>query len=147
MRCPSCGANVNSAFCEYCGTKMPIEKVEAQTINAETVIVNNYYTEERQTGPSYQQSQQQPPYASAPYGNAYSADPQIYASPKSRTITLLLCVFLGIFGAHRFYLRRYALGILYFFTLGIFGIGWLVDIVLVLTGRIRDNYDLLVLRW
>ena len=43
MRCPSCGASVNGAFCEYCGTKMPVERIETTTINAENVTVNHYY--------------------------------------------------------------------------------------------------------
>ncbi|KAH3738803.1 hypothetical protein DPMN_045449 [Dreissena polymorpha] len=34
---------------------------------------------------------------------------------------------LGILGAHHFYLNRPLWGILYFFTFGLFGIGWLVD--------------------
>ena len=43
MRCPSCGANVNGAFCEYCGAKMPVERVETQTFNAQNVYMNNNY--------------------------------------------------------------------------------------------------------
>ncbi|XP_072020788.1 uncharacterized protein [Amphiura filiformis] len=35
---------------------------------------------------------------------------------------------LGIFGAHHFYLNRPGLGIVYFCTLGIFGLGWIVDL-------------------
>ena len=42
---------------------------------------------------------------------------------------LLLAIFLGQFGAYRFYKKQYGLAILYFFTLGIFGIGWLIDII------------------
>ena len=32
-------------------------------------------------------------------------------------------------GLHHFYLRRYAWGAAYFFTVGFFGIGWLIDLV------------------
>ncbi|MED4953926.1 TerB N-terminal domain-containing protein [Paenibacillus macerans] len=38
----------------------------------------------------------------------------MYQVPKNKTIALLLCFFLGSFGAHHFYLKRYKLGILYF---------------------------------
>jgi TM2 domain-containing membrane protein YozV len=37
----------------------------------------------------------------------------------------------GFTGAHRFYYGKVASGILWFFTLGLLGIGWLVDIVLI----------------
>ncbi|MDE6260587.1 MAG: TM2 domain-containing protein [Oscillospiraceae bacterium] len=45
---------------------------------------------------------------------------------------LLLCVFLGFLGAHKFYERKIGMGILYIFTFGIFGIGWLIDIITIL---------------
>ena len=35
---------------------------------------------------------------------------------------------LGILGLHHFYLERPAWGTLYFFTFGLFGIGWLIDL-------------------
>ncbi len=35
---------------------------------------------------------------------------------------------LGLFGAHHFYLNRPGWGFLYLFTVGLFGIGWLVDL-------------------
>jgi TM2 domain-containing membrane protein YozV len=34
----------------------------------------------------------------------------------------------GLVGAHHFYLRQVGWGFLYFFTLGCFGVGWLVDL-------------------
>ncbi|KAK3580131.1 hypothetical protein CHS0354_034072 [Potamilus streckersoni] len=34
----------------------------------------------------------------------------------------------GIFGFHHFYLKNPGLGMLYFFTLGVFGIGWIIDL-------------------
>lgn len=37
----------------------------------------------------------------------------------------------GFMGAHRFYYGRSASGTLYFFTLGLLGIGWLVDLFLI----------------
>ncbi len=51
------------------------------------------------------------------------------ATPKDKTISFLLCLFLGIFGAHKFYDGKTGLGVLYFFTGGLFGIGWIVDTV------------------
>jgi TM2 domain-containing membrane protein YozV len=48
--------------------------------------------------------------------------------PRSKTVAYLLLIFLGIFGAHRFYLEKIGTGILYIFTGGILGIGILVDL-------------------
>lgn len=47
---------------------------------------------------------------------------------KSTFITYLLWLFGGLLGAHRFYLGRYGTAILYFFTGGFLGIGWLIDL-------------------
>lgn len=44
------------------------------------------------------------------------------------TLYLILTIFLGVFGAHRFYRKQYLIGILYLFTAGIGCIGWFVDI-------------------
>lgn len=50
-----------------------------------------------------------------------------------KTIALILCIFLGCFGIHRFAAGKIKSGILYLFTFGLFGIGWIVDIVLICT--------------
>lgn len=60
-------------------------------------------------------------------------------SEKSYWVTLLLAIFFGTFGIHRFYTGRKLTGILYLFTLGGVGIGWMVDIILVATGMFLDK--------
>ena len=52
--------------------------------------------------------------------------------------TLLLCLFLGEFGVHHFYVGKTGLGILYLFTGGLFGIGWLVSLIKILIGSYED---------
>ena len=52
--------------------------------------------------------------------------------PKSKWVSFFLCLFLGVFGAHKFYEGRVLLGILYIFTGGLCGIGVLVDLIVLL---------------
>ena len=47
---------------------------------------------------------------------------------KSKGVAYLLWFFLGFFGAHKFYLGKVGMGILYLFTLGLLGIGWFIDL-------------------
>ena len=53
-----------------------------------------------------------------------------YADTHSKVIGYL-CWIIGFTGAHRFYYGRPLTGILWFFTGGLFGIGWLVDAFLI----------------
>lgn len=48
----------------------------------------------------------------------------------SRTIGYLLWIF-GFTGAHRFYFGKPISGAIWFFTLGLLGIGWLIDLFLI----------------
>lgn len=65
-------------------------------------------------------------------------------SEKSKVIARLLCFFLGRLGVHRFYVGKIGTGVLYLFTGGIFGIGALVDFVIILCGNFRDGNDRLI---
>jgi restriction system protein len=51
---------------------------------------------------------------------------------KNKWVALLLCFFLGVFGAHRFYEGRIGSGILYIFTVGLFGFGVFFDFLALL---------------
>jgi TM2 domain-containing membrane protein YozV len=48
----------------------------------------------------------------------------------SKTIGYLLWIF-GFTGSHRFYYGKPVTGTLWFFTLGLLGIGWLIDLFLI----------------
>ncbi|HHV06537.1 MAG TPA: TM2 domain-containing protein [Anaerolineaceae bacterium] len=63
----------------------------------------------------------------------------VITSDKKKITALLLCIFLGVFGAHQFYVGKIGKGLLYLFTVGLFGIGWIVDIIKILIGSFRDN--------
>lgn len=53
--------------------------------------------------------------------------------PKNKWVSFFLCLFLGFFGAHKFYEGKTGMGILYIFTAGLFFIGWIVDLIVILT--------------
>jgi TM2 domain-containing membrane protein YozV len=52
---------------------------------------------------------------------------------------VLLCWILGVFGAHRFYLGRTGSGVLMLLTIGGLGIWYLIDLILVIVGQMRDS--------
>lgn len=58
---------------------------------------------------------------------------------KSWIATLLLCIFTGHIGGHRFYTGKIGTGILWLCTMGCFGIGTFIDLVIIATGNFKDN--------
>ena len=69
----------------------------------------------------------------------FREDPADSISSKSFWITLLLCWFLGITGAHKFYVGKSGKGFLMLFTLGGLGIWMLIDLFAILTSRFTDG--------
>jgi TM2 domain-containing protein len=60
-------------------------------------------------------------------------------SEKRIVPAALLCVMLGVFGAHRFYVGKTMSGLLQLCTLGGLGLWMLYDLILILTGQFRDE--------
>ncbi len=75
------------------------------------------------------------------------ADDEMFASPRSRTVALLLAFFLGVFGAHRFYVGKTGTAVLQLITLGGFGLWWLADNIMIAAGAFRDSEGRLVSSW
>jgi TM2 domain len=64
---------------------------------------------------------------------------------KSQLVALLLAVFVGVIGIHRFYLGYTTIGIIQIFTLGGCGIWALIDLIMIITGSLKpkdgSDYD------
>ena len=56
-----------------------------------------------------------------------SAEARYAQGETDYTLAWLLLTFLGIFGVHRFYLRKWITGVLYLVSGGLFGVGYLYD--------------------
>ena len=52
--------------------------------------------------------------------------------PKNKWVAFILCFFFGILGAHKFYEGKIGMGVLYLFTVGLCGIGVIVDLIAIL---------------
>lgn len=57
---------------------------------------------------------------------------------KDWLVTLLLCLFVGGLGVHRFYVGKTGTGIAMIFTLGGCGIWALIDLIMIITGSFKD---------
>ena len=49
---------------------------------------------------------------------------------KNKWTAFFLCLFFGFLGVHKFYEGKILLGILYLFTLGLFGVGVVIDLII-----------------
>ncbi len=118
-KCPRCGAPIENGKCSYCGYTVPV-----QDQNTENVT----------------QSQPQVVTNTIPESNSgYKPGKVIPESPHSKIIAFILCFFLGYFGVHKFYVGKPDSGKLYLCTLGLFGMGWILDMVLILMGSFKDG--------
>lgn len=64
---------------------------------------------------------------------------QTQISNKNKSTAFCLCLFFGLFGAHRFYVGKVGTGVFYLLTVGGIYIGWIVDLVMILCNRFKDK--------
>lgn len=125
MSCPNCGYSFpKMKFCKFCGEKIPEDSVictkcgrQVENQNDNGLTINNV---SNASSSSAAQAIEQPVCAR----NLKKID---------KMTALILCIFLGWCGAHKFYEGKVGMGILYIFTGGLFGIGWIVDIISIAT--------------
>ncbi len=108
--CPYCSGEIKLAdrVCTHCGMKIESNK-EKQTTSKQ----------KQETKETYEDG-------------LYQAMGLEKIGPLNKWITLILCIFLGIFGVHKLYERKYTMALFYLFTGGFCGIGVLLDIFLIL---------------
>ena len=153
MKCKNCGAEANGRFCEYCGSEMPHPE------NPHINVTNNYYYNNNPnftTSPggcsncgSNNITSRRENTANWGYhqtvgicnncGNTWIVSQDIPSSSRNKYVALFLCILFGFWGLHYFYVGKVGMGILYFFTMGLFGFGWIIDIIRIATGSFTDN--------
>lgn len=111
------GTEVKTKYCKHCGTKIPEDavictscgrQVEELKTNKENIVINNSNVNSNVNN------------------NAYGR------RALSKWVAFILCLFLGYFGAHKFYEGKAGMGILYLLTCGLCGIGWFIDCITLL---------------
>ena len=65
-------------------------------------------------------------------------------SEKGYVPAILICLFLGTFGVHRFWVGKIGTGILMLLTFGGLGIWALIDLIMIIVGKFTDKQGRLI---
>lgn len=124
--CPNCGNPIAEVkkesptkFCKHCGGKIPekavvcnlcgcqVEEIKSESSQPNIVINNSNSNLNTNT-----------------VGGTGRA--------KNKWVAFFLCLLFGTVGAHKFYEGKIGMGVLYFFTFGLFFVGWIMDCIALL---------------
>ena len=108
MFCKHCGATIpdDAVICTACGRQ--VSELKSSNNSQPNIVINNS-------------------------NNNVNANVVANGGKmKNKWVALLLCIFLGGLGAHKFYEGKMGMGILYLFTCGLFYIGVIVDFISIL---------------
>ena len=112
--CRFCGNTLNPGdrFCRKCGSRA---FNAAQTERTHTYArTDSQYTRHGYVRQTYRET-------------AHGLVPEGY---KNKYVSFLLCLFLGVIGVHHFYEGKIAKGLVWLFTGGLFGVGYIVDVII-----------------
>jgi len=149
--CPECGNEVlaNASACPFCGIELVPQGRSGETnfcihcgkqISKDAVVCPFCGVATPKFAP-HNPPHQQPIYPVPPVNvhvsnmNNNANSPQAfmpYGRMKNKWAAFFLCLFLGYLGAHKFYEGKVGMGILYILTAGLFGIGWVIDLIVIL---------------
>ena len=119
--CSNCGTHFFTAFCPQCGARaggnVDYNNRGNSTMTAPQPAPVQVYVVERPVER----------YVGAGQRTVANYTPP--ANSKNKWVAFFLCFFFGAFGAHKFYEGKTGMGVLYFFTMGLFGFGWLIDTI------------------
>jgi len=120
--CSECGKEINdkAVVCIHCGVATKNQEAQQPAQQQPTINIVNTSTNTAQA-------------------TANSGMGGVMFPPKSRWLAFFLCLFLGYLGVHRFYVGKSGTGILYLFTGGLGGVGYVIDLILILFGGFRDS--------
>lgn len=104
-------------FCKYCAAQIPMDAV---------ICVKCGRQVEQLRGMNSGVNQQI-------IVNSAPGQTDMGGAPKDKWVAFVLAFFLGYLGVHRFYEGKNGTGVLWLLTGGLFGIGWLVDWIRILT--------------
>lgn len=104
--CKFCGQTIHedAVMCPHCGRQ--VEELKGSQVQPQ-VIVNNTNTNSN-------------------VNKNYNGG---FGKPLNKWVALILCIFFGWLGAHKFYEGKNFLGVVYLFTLGLFGFGIVIDFI------------------
>ena len=125
MVCKNCGAQLEEGaiFCGECGTKIEPKTPKAQ--DSGFGITPSKITDIEISNSN----------TSSDVNPNTNANISVMTGGRmiNKWTAFFLCLFLGFFGIHKFYEGKTGMGILYLFTGGLFYIGWIIDIFVILT--------------